>query len=331
MNRRTGVVALLAALVVPAVAMAGGWEDTFHDDAVSTYFDVAGGGAMVVGAGEASEELDAATAALAQALRDGGKTSVVMDAAALGDTSGLGDADIVTRAAAYPIERVVVVRVFPAGDSMSCVATFYDKSGQVQQAFNARKGEAVAPRSGGGGVSSGTSETVDSVLTDPTPGSGSAVLDAPRVRLRTEDGAVDLTWESVKVTQSSYVGLALEWDGAHSEFVTTERQPQFMVYIDRDPSDFLFVAEPATDEDDDTCFMGLDNQFTFATGQELPEPDDTYRFEATEVEPGKWRVDVTEQLDVRQQHAIFLMPGNGEGKYAIYVYGFYVDKAKKRK
>ncbi len=331
MIRRAGpwVCALAFALLVPSLCHAGGWDTTFDAERVSSYFDVQGGGAMVVGAGEATAELTAATEAIAAGLRDGGKTTVVMDAAALGDTSGMGDADIVLQAAAYPIDRVVVVRVFPAGDGFSCVATFYDKSGQVQQALSAKKGELLAARSGDGGVSAGTSGTVDSVLNEGA-GDTPPALQAPRVEMRTDDGAVDLTWEPVKITSSSYVGLALEWDGARSDFVTFSREPQFIVHIDRDPSDFLYVGEPATDEDDDTCFMGLDNQFTFATGQERPEPDDTYDFDATELEPGMWRVDVTERLDVKQQHALFLMPGDGSGKYAVYVYGFYVDKAKKR-
>ncbi len=141
------------------------WDATFAPDALATYV---GEGAPKVIVVPADAKAEAAAGALRGALA--GSTSLVMDSAAIGDASGLDDAKIVERAQAMPVDQVVVVRVFDAGEGapQNVVVTFYAKSGAVATALTGAAGTPIAANAGGSagaldGVSEGAAEAVSEV------------------------------------------------------------------------------------------------------------------------------------------------------------------------
>ena len=90
------------------------WAPAFPDDAVASHFPGKALKLVVVAAGEAGEDRDAALSALTAAVEAAETVDLVMDAGALGDVAALDDAAIVGKAQALPVDRVVVLRVFPA-------------------------------------------------------------------------------------------------------------------------------------------------------------------------------------------------------------------------
>jgi hypothetical protein len=153
-----GVVALF-----PVTALAAGWQTTFDARAVSTYLKGTDLKVMVAGVG--SKE-GPAVAALTRTLRDTSGVKLAMPADALGSLDGLEDAAIVKRAQKMPIDRILVVRVFPnreGGDS--AVVSVYDRSGMVLSAFTGVSGEPMAQEAPATshGVSSETARAVDSL------------------------------------------------------------------------------------------------------------------------------------------------------------------------
>jgi hypothetical protein len=68
-----------------------------------------------------------------------------MDSASLGAMAGLEDAQIVKKAAAMPINRVAILRLFPAGpgEPFRAVVTLYDKAGAVVGAFSGSAGSPI--------------------------------------------------------------------------------------------------------------------------------------------------------------------------------------------
>ena len=160
----------LAAALVALVALAGraaaappDWRSTFTVEASATYLHGQRPG-LLVAAGPTSR---AAADALAEALRKSGRTRIVMDAAALGDIGALDDKAIVQRAAPFPVDHVVVVRVFPGDNFDTAVVTMYDREGGVIAGFTAEQGVPLASHGGadaGQGVSEETANAVSHVL-----------------------------------------------------------------------------------------------------------------------------------------------------------------------
>lgn len=131
-----------AALVAarPALARPSAWSaETMA--AASTFFP-AGTSAMVVGAGKDAQPV---ASTLLASLQASDRFEVVIDARALGKIDGLADAEIVARAFARPIQRVAIVRVFPASGSVKAVVTVYGAEGQVTTAFTLAPGRTLAP------------------------------------------------------------------------------------------------------------------------------------------------------------------------------------------
>ncbi len=135
-----------AALLAPTSVDAGsrtpgsiGWSKASMTAATS-YFPE-GASAMVVGVGD---DARAVTTALLETLQASDGFELVIDARALGEIENLSDGDIVQRAFARPIQRVAIVRVFPAGGSVKAVVTVYAAQGQVTAAFTLAPGKALA-------------------------------------------------------------------------------------------------------------------------------------------------------------------------------------------
>lgn len=141
----------LAALILffPAVLFAAPttpWDRSFSPASLARQLDKPLNSYLVAAAGTPSPELDSATGALTKAFRTCGKAKLVMSDDALGSLTKLDDVAIVKKAAAMPVQRVAVLRLFQGGvgEAATAVVTLYDKAGQSVGAFSVRAGELLA-------------------------------------------------------------------------------------------------------------------------------------------------------------------------------------------
>lgn len=150
--KRTLLLVLVLSLSAPvssALAAEGpSWSATFPANAVASWLEDPAVRYMLVPAGSEAPELAQAEQALAAALRTGGKASLVMNAQALGAVARLDDAAIVQRGAGFPVDRIMVLRLFPeaSGALTQAVVTVYDTTGQSRGSFSANLGTALAPK-----------------------------------------------------------------------------------------------------------------------------------------------------------------------------------------
>lgn len=138
------VCALLFAVVSLPSAAFGDWSAAFPVDAVGTYVPSQTTKVMVVSVGAPD-----AAAALTKAL---GGAAVVIPSSGLGDVAELSDADIVGKAAAQPIDQVVIVRTAGTSEAPIAVVTIYQKDGTAIGGYTA-SADSPAPPSDGGGAS----------------------------------------------------------------------------------------------------------------------------------------------------------------------------------
>ncbi|WP_257459569.1 hypothetical protein [Archangium lipolyticum] len=145
------VLLLSMPLASARAAEATSWGTTFPANTLATHLGDAPARYMVVPAGAETPELAQAEQALAAALRSSGKALLVMNAQALGPVAQLDDASIVRRGAGFPVDRVVVLRLFPdaSGALTQAVVTTYDTTGQSLGSFSAVAGTALAARDAG--------------------------------------------------------------------------------------------------------------------------------------------------------------------------------------
>jgi hypothetical protein len=153
-------------------ALRSGWSVTFVDGPVNSYVEKDGLKYAVVAAGEADEETEAAAEAFSDALR-AGSAELVMNDDALGEVKGLDDDKILAKSETIPVDRIAIVRVFPAGEGKpdAVVVTVRDKAGEAVWALSGTAGEAVEAKqgtSGGMGVSRKASEAVGEVTESQT-------------------------------------------------------------------------------------------------------------------------------------------------------------------
>ncbi|HSP78764.1 MAG TPA: hypothetical protein VLQ93_09560 [Myxococcaceae bacterium] len=124
------------------------WSISFHSEAVAGHLDDTPARYMLVPAGAETAELTQAEQVLANALRASGRASLVMNAQALGSVSQLDDASIARRAAVFPVDRVVVLRLFPdaSGALTQAVVSLYAMKGESLGSFSAVAGTALPTR-----------------------------------------------------------------------------------------------------------------------------------------------------------------------------------------
>jgi hypothetical protein len=143
---RALLVSLVLLLCVPPRAARAAerptWSRTFTAAGLATQLGEGSGRYIVVAAGERAPELARAEQALTAALRTGGRATLVMSAQALGAVAQLSDAEIVQRSATFPVDRVVVLRLFPdaTGALTQAVVALYDTAGASQGTFVAAAG-----------------------------------------------------------------------------------------------------------------------------------------------------------------------------------------------
>jgi hypothetical protein len=142
------LILLLASL--SAGAQESAWKRTFAPQAIGSYLPKGKNDVIVVAAGAqptdaSAVDLASAAKALANAFRLCGMADLVMDSASLGPLARLEDSQIVKRAAAMPINRVAILRLFPAGpgEPFRAVVTIYDKTGAVVGAFSGSEGASI--------------------------------------------------------------------------------------------------------------------------------------------------------------------------------------------
>jgi hypothetical protein len=151
-SRRGGLAApvLLLLLCTPLssarAAEGSSWSTTFIPATLAMYLGDTPARYMVVPAGAETPELTQADQALVVALRTSGKALLVINAQALGPVAQLDDASIARRSARFPVDRVVVLRLFPdaSGALTQAVVGLYDKRGESLGSFSAVAGTALA-------------------------------------------------------------------------------------------------------------------------------------------------------------------------------------------
>jgi len=153
--------ALLASL---ALAASTDWTATFGPNETGTYVE-AHAKLLVVPAGTPAAPAQEATTALVAALRQSGKADLVMTAEPLGDVSALDDQAIVKKAAALPVSRIAVVRVFPGatGQPSTAVVSIYDKSGTATGALSGTSGQLLTAMTGSAGNEGVSSSAVSAI------------------------------------------------------------------------------------------------------------------------------------------------------------------------
>lgn len=143
------LVLLLSTAPASALAAEGStWAATFPADSLATHLGDTTARYMLVPAGAEAPELTQAEQALASALRASGKALLVMNAQALGPVAQLDDATIAQRGASFPVDRVMVLRLFPdaSGALTQSVVTLYDTTGKSLGSFSAVVGTALAAK-----------------------------------------------------------------------------------------------------------------------------------------------------------------------------------------
>ena len=148
---RVPLACVLAVLLSSASARAfepSPWALSFTPEAVATWLGAVPARHLVVPAGEGSPERALAARALEDALRARDKTLLVMGAEALGSLDALDDVSIARRGAAFPVDRVWVLRLFPdaSGARTRAVVALYTPSGEPLGSFLATAGVALEPR-----------------------------------------------------------------------------------------------------------------------------------------------------------------------------------------
>jgi hypothetical protein len=149
--KRTLLAALLmlsAPLSSARAAEASTWSDTFPARSLASYLGDTSARYMVVPAGAESPALTQAEQALTASLRASGKAQLVMSAQSLGPVSQLDDVSIARRCASFPVDRVLVLRLFPdpSGNLTQAVVASYDTAGQPLGSFSATAGSALVAR-----------------------------------------------------------------------------------------------------------------------------------------------------------------------------------------
>jgi hypothetical protein len=151
MSRTLLVAFVLLLSTAPASALAAEgstWGTSFPADALATHLGDTPARYLLVPAGTDATELTQAEEALSSALRASGKALLVMNAQALGAVTRLDDASIAQRGAGFPVDCVMVLRLFPdvSGALTQAVVTLYDTTGQARGSFSAVAGTALAAK-----------------------------------------------------------------------------------------------------------------------------------------------------------------------------------------
>lgn len=148
-----------------------GWTESFPAAQVASYLGPRPLRLLVTGSG--GGDADAAAVALREALLRSGKAALVRDGSSVGYAMPMNDQTIVQTAQNVPVDRIVVVRVFPgsAGAPDRVVARVYDKAGQAVATLTTGRGVPV-PAWTPDGAAAATSPTGAPPTPGPDPAAG---------------------------------------------------------------------------------------------------------------------------------------------------------------
>lgn len=156
-------VAATVFLAFPAPAHASDWATAFPHAAVAAHADAEAQSVAVLAADPGSRK---AATALRAAMNEGGEASRVADGKSLGSLQGLDDPEIVGKAKALGVDRVLIVRVFEDGGK-EAVVSVYDAAGEAIGGFSAGPDAPVeAPDPGEYGHDDAVAESIASVGED---------------------------------------------------------------------------------------------------------------------------------------------------------------------
>ncbi len=164
------LIGAVLSFLMPATAWSDdeSWRTTFASESVESHLDDGPLAYMLVGAGEVAP--GEAARALQKVLESSQRVELVMDDSALGDVRSLSDGTIVEKAAAFPVDRILILRVF-GGDETTAVVSIYDEEGESVGAFTGREGEAMAARKADQqGVTPGAAKAVGAIVGDSIGG-----------------------------------------------------------------------------------------------------------------------------------------------------------------
>lgn len=117
------VFAIVIALPTLALAQSPDWAASFEHEVTSELVNTPR--VIVV---SASEDAEDASAALVESLRSRGLELVMTDEA-LGDTTGLSDEELLEKGRSFPVDGVVIVRVYPSKTAPTAVITHTHQGG----------------------------------------------------------------------------------------------------------------------------------------------------------------------------------------------------------
>lgn len=140
----------LFALLASTPAFAGSWDGAFPPAAAESH--VGDDQPVIVVAADAKAA--GAADALRAALTAGG-SPLVMDESAAGNIAGKGDSEIAAAAGNLPVERIVIVRVFPGQGGETAVVSVFQKSGAAAGSFSVASGKVLASKGAGAAVGTG--------------------------------------------------------------------------------------------------------------------------------------------------------------------------------
>lgn len=124
------------------------WQPSFARAFAAGHFAAEGLVVMVVPAGAPHPELAPAKSALARVLRDVGRVKTLFDEAAVGDVRGLDDGSVLAKLRAFPVDRLLVLRVYPgaAEKPPSALVTVYGHDHALIEAVHVEADGAAAQR-----------------------------------------------------------------------------------------------------------------------------------------------------------------------------------------
>lgn len=139
------------------------WDQGFEPGAVATYLDRQNASVVVMTGGAQTDSSRAAQASLANALRTGGQTRLVMTAESIAVLPTDTDAELVKKAGYLPVDLIIVMRVFPGAPNSPevAVATLYDKEGSSTGAMAVTAGQPLPRREGMSRQSAGRAAVVE--------------------------------------------------------------------------------------------------------------------------------------------------------------------------
>jgi hypothetical protein len=159
-------------------------------------------------------------------------------------------------------------------------------------------------------------------------GGGAASSDRAEVTMITDEGEFELLGNAgnYSTTYAVITVLAfMDYHGDEASVRTEDTTPSFVVATEHNPNSTHFLCRAEQDDDEDKRSVKA-GQIGMWGAQSVmrPDPDWSIDYEATEIEPGVWRLEPEEAL-VPGEYAVWKASGETMGTWNAYLYDFAVD------